>query len=122
VVQKNSHCSYCGQPFDVHQRWPRLCASCGSTSVLNPLPVSVGLLPVDDGLLIMRRNIKPQIGRLALPGGTRLLFLGVAPATRAQDLPPCVPNEEAQGICVLAAPQEPAFSTHTETLQEYFAG
>jgi ADP-ribose pyrophosphatase YjhB (NUDIX family) len=27
------------------------------------------LLPVDNGLLVVRRNIEPQIGRLALPGG-----------------------------------------------------
>jgi ADP-ribose pyrophosphatase YjhB (NUDIX family) len=69
MVQKNSHCSYCGQPFDAHQKWPRVCASCGNTSFLNPLPVSVVLLPVDEGVLLVRRNIEPQIGQLALPGG-----------------------------------------------------
>jgi ADP-ribose pyrophosphatase YjhB (NUDIX family) len=36
---------------------------------LNPLPVAVILLPVDDGVLLVRRNIEPQIGQLALPGG-----------------------------------------------------
>jgi ADP-ribose pyrophosphatase YjhB (NUDIX family) len=46
-----------------------LCAACGNTSFVNPLPVSVVLLPVDDGLLAVRRNIAPQIGQLALPGG-----------------------------------------------------
>lgn len=27
------------------------------------------LLPVDDGLLLVRRNIEPGLGKLALPGG-----------------------------------------------------
>ncbi len=157
-----SYCSYCGHPFEIDQAWPRLCAACGNTSFLNPLPVSVVLLPVDDGLLVVRRNIEPQIGRLALPGGyinrgeswqqagarelfeetgivirsedlrefrvksapggTMLLIFGVASATRWQDLPPFVPNEETQEMGVITALQELAFSTHTEALREYFAG
>jgi ADP-ribose pyrophosphatase YjhB (NUDIX family) len=119
------------------------------------------LLPVDDGLLVVRRNIEPQIGRLAFPGGyinrgeswqqagarelweetgivilpeslrefrvksapggTTLLVFAIAPAMHSQDLPLFMPNEETQEICVLTAPQELAFSTHTETLREYFA-
>jgi ADP-ribose pyrophosphatase YjhB (NUDIX family) len=155
-----SHCSYCGHPFEIDQAWPRLCAACGNTSFVNPLPVSVVLLPVDDGLLVVRRNIEPQIGWLALPGGyinrgeswqqagarelfeetgiviqpedlrefrvksapgyNTLIVFGLAKVMRASDLPPFSPNEETQEICVLAAPQELAFSTHTDTLREYF--
>jgi ADP-ribose pyrophosphatase YjhB (NUDIX family) len=37
-------------------------------SWVNPLPVSVVLLPVDGGLLLVRRAI-PPVGQLALPGG-----------------------------------------------------
>ncbi len=158
---KNSHCSYCGQPFEANQSWPRVCATCGNTTFLNPLPVSVILLPVDDGLLLVRRNIEPQIGRLALPGGymnlgetwqqagarelfeetgiiirpaevrefcvksapggTTLLVFGLAQGVKSQDLPDFVPNDETQEVCVVTAPQELAFSTHTATLHEYFA-
>jgi len=158
---QHSHCSYCGHPFEANQAWPRLCAACGNTSFVNPLPVSVVLLPVDEGLLVVRRNIAPQIGQLALPGGyinrgeswqqagarelfeetgivirpedlrefrvknapgyNTLLVFGLAHSLRATDLPPFIPNEETQEICVLSAPQELAFSTHTEALQEYFA-
>ena len=49
------------------------------------------------------------------------MIFSVAPALRAQDLPRFVPNAETQEICLLTAPQELAFSTHTETLREYFA-
>jgi ADP-ribose pyrophosphatase YjhB (NUDIX family) len=64
---KNSHCSYCGTRF-TQTDWPRTCAGCGQMSWVNPLPVSVVLLPVDDGLLLVRRAI-PPVGQLALPGG-----------------------------------------------------
>jgi ADP-ribose pyrophosphatase YjhB (NUDIX family) len=67
--KKNAHCSYCGQVFAESQFWPRLCGSCGSTSYLNPLPVAVALLPVDGGILCVRRTIEPGRGKLALPGG-----------------------------------------------------
>ncbi|MFD1538495.1 NUDIX domain-containing protein [Nonomuraea guangzhouensis] len=69
MVTKNSHCSFCGQAFAPGQAWPRACAGCGNTAYLNPLPVAVLLLPVDDGLLVVRRGIEPHRGELALPGG-----------------------------------------------------
>jgi ADP-ribose pyrophosphatase YjhB (NUDIX family) len=67
--QKDSHCSYCGHTFSADQPWPRRCGQCGSTSYRNPLPVAVVLVPVGDGLLVVRRSIPPQQGELALPGG-----------------------------------------------------
>ncbi|HET9221798.1 MAG TPA: NUDIX domain-containing protein, partial [Roseiflexaceae bacterium] len=67
--KKHSHCSYCGAAFAEGQPWPRLCAACGNTTYLNPTPVAVVLLPVDDGLLLVRRAIPPHVGKLALPGG-----------------------------------------------------
>jgi ADP-ribose pyrophosphatase YjhB (NUDIX family) len=65
----HSHCSYCGAPFAQGQAWPRACAACGNTTYRNPTPVAVVLLPVDDGLLLVRRAIPPHVGKLALPGG-----------------------------------------------------
>lgn len=67
--QKNSYCSYCGQPFAVDQPWPRTCGHCRHTSFVNPLPVTVLVIPVDDGVLAVRRAIAPRQGQLALPGG-----------------------------------------------------
>lgn len=69
MIQRNAYCSFCGTPFATHQAWPRLCRNCGNTSYRNPLPVSVVLLPCDNGLIVVRRAIEPHKGELALPGG-----------------------------------------------------
>ncbi len=69
MVKKNSHCSFCGHEFSAEQTWPRACRACQNTSYLNPLPVVVVLLPIGEGLLLVRRNIAPQKGTLTLPGG-----------------------------------------------------
>ncbi|MBA3532015.1 MAG: NUDIX domain-containing protein [Ardenticatenales bacterium] len=67
--KKNSHCSFCGNPFEEAQPWPRQCSACQERSYVNPLPVAVVLVPVDKGLLMVRRAIEPRKGLLALPGG-----------------------------------------------------
>ncbi len=66
---RNSHCSFCGHAFEPDQPWPRQCASCGRSTYLNPLPVAVILVPVEAGLMLVRRGVAPAIGKLALPGG-----------------------------------------------------
>ena len=66
---KDSHCSYCGQRFSHDQPWPRQCAKCGNISFVNPIPVVIVLVPVDDGVLVVRRSQEPGSGVLALPGG-----------------------------------------------------
>ena len=68
-MKKNAHCSYCGHAYAVDQAWPRKCLSCGNTTWVNPIPGAVCLLPIDDGLLCVRRAIPPGEGKLALPGG-----------------------------------------------------
>lgn len=65
---KDSYCSYCGTLFEI-LTWPRKCSDCSCISYKNPLPVGVLLIPVDSGLLLVRRSIAPKIGELALPGG-----------------------------------------------------
>ncbi len=67
--QRDSHCAYCGSAFEPDAPWPRTCQVCGNTRYRNPLPVSVVLVPVDGGVLAVRRAIEPSKGRLALPGG-----------------------------------------------------
>jgi len=66
---KNSHCSFCGNRFPAPAPWPRTCHACGNKSYLNPLPVVVVLCPVNNGLIVIRRNIDPRKGTLTLPGG-----------------------------------------------------
>lgn len=64
---KHAHCGYCGEAY-VDPAWPRVCASCHETTWRNPTPVAVLVVPVGDGVLVIRRNL-PPVGRLALPGG-----------------------------------------------------
>jgi 8-oxo-dGTP pyrophosphatase MutT (NUDIX family) len=69
LTKKNSHCSYCGTAF-AEARWPRRCAHCGNVSYVNPIPVAVLLVPVDDAVLCIRRGPGGAgAGKLALPGG-----------------------------------------------------
>jgi ADP-ribose pyrophosphatase YjhB (NUDIX family) len=69
MYQKNSCCSYCGHRFPARTEWPKTCGVCGNKSYLNPLPVVVILLPIADGVVVVRRGIEPQKGTLTLPGG-----------------------------------------------------
>ncbi|MBX7266780.1 NUDIX domain-containing protein [Micromonospora sp. Llam7] len=68
-----SHCSYCGSAYPVGAGWPRLCATCGQQVWRNPLPVAVAVQPVRTGtglgVVVVRRDIEPARGLLALPGG-----------------------------------------------------
>jgi ADP-ribose pyrophosphatase YjhB (NUDIX family) len=68
MLTQNTHCSFCGEKFTVNA-WPRTCCACGNTSYLNPIPVAVVLLPVSNGLVVIRRNTEPQKGTLTFPGG-----------------------------------------------------
>ncbi len=70
---KDTFCSFCGTAFTPPLTYPRTCATCATTIWSNPIPVSVVLTPVTtsagEGLLVIRRAIPPQIGKLALVGG-----------------------------------------------------
>lgn len=73
VHQKHSHCSYCGSKFPSVVRKHAACSVCGNDTWLSPVPVSVMVLPVDQGdgigVLLVRRNIEPSKGEWSLPGG-----------------------------------------------------
>jgi ADP-ribose pyrophosphatase YjhB (NUDIX family) len=69
MPEKNSYCSFCGNRLPDQGLWPRRCSACGNTTYLNPVPVVVVLVPVDEGVVVIRRNTEPQKGMLALPGG-----------------------------------------------------
>ena len=68
-MQPHTFCSFCGARFPESLGWPRTCPACGHTTYRNPLPVAVVLVPVDGDLLLIRRTVAPQAGKLALPGG-----------------------------------------------------
>lgn len=69
-----THCPYCGTSYSVRVEWPRDCSGCGETNWANPLPVAVAVQPVitkagKRGLVVVRRDLEPCRGQLALPGG-----------------------------------------------------
>jgi ADP-ribose pyrophosphatase YjhB (NUDIX family) len=70
---KDTFCSFCGARYTEPLVYPRACAACGVTVWANPIPVAVVLVQITDGprtgLLVVRRAIPPQIGKLALVGG-----------------------------------------------------
>ncbi len=73
-MPQHAHCSYCGTQWPEGLGWPRICANCGETTWSNPLPVAVVLQPVSypdgqTGVVVIRRDIEPYRGELALPGG-----------------------------------------------------
>ncbi|GAM11463.1 nudix hydrolase 23, chloroplastic [Geobacter sp. OR-1] len=69
MYESDSHCSWCGAPFQQAAAWPRHCLECGNTTYRNPIPVVVVLVPVPAGIVVIRRNIEPRKGTLTLPGG-----------------------------------------------------
>ena len=62
-----SHCPWCGSKLP-SEGWPRVCPL-GHVVYCNSLPVAAVLVPVDDGLLVVRRADEKYRGRLAIPGG-----------------------------------------------------
>jgi ADP-ribose pyrophosphatase YjhB (NUDIX family) len=69
---QHSHCSYCGTAYEPDAGWPRTCPGCEEITWRNPLPVAMVLVPVvrdsGTGVVVIRRDIEPARGELALPG------------------------------------------------------
>ena len=62
------HCPRCGAGFEPGDIWPKTCPGCNQQTWVNPTPAANVLLPCDEGLLVVRRAIKP-VGKLSTPGG-----------------------------------------------------
>src|SRR6185437_6033271 len=65
---KDSFCSYCGTQFD-SDHYPKKCGQCKKETYSNTPAVGVGIIPINEGVLVVRRNIPPGVGELAFPGG-----------------------------------------------------
>ena len=70
---RDAFCHRCGTAYADAARYPRRCAKCSNEVWANPIPVTIALVPVHDGertgLLVVRRAIQPQLGKLGLVGG-----------------------------------------------------
>lgn len=64
-----NYCSQCSVEMGEQAGWPKRCPGCSREYFKNPTPVAVVVVPVDGGVLAVRRAIPPQVGHLALPGG-----------------------------------------------------
>ena len=74
-ASRDRFCSHCGTEFLDTSRYPRAGpnAGCALQTWSNPIPVVVALVPVVDatrlGVMVIRRSVPPQSGKLALVGG-----------------------------------------------------
>jgi ADP-ribose pyrophosphatase YjhB (NUDIX family) len=69
MLNKDAHCSYCGHAFREPGNSSSECVLCGNITYRNPVPVAAALVPIEDGLLAVRRSIEPRRGELTFPGG-----------------------------------------------------
>ncbi len=66
------NCPVCKQLLETAELGGRarlLCASCDFVHWDNPKPVTATLVPMDDGLVLVRRKYEPFTGYWCLPGG-----------------------------------------------------
>jgi len=54
---KDNYCSYCGS--ELPEAYPKECV-CKNITYKNPIPVVVGVLSTDKGILIIKRNTEPK--------------------------------------------------------------
>ncbi|HEY5860098.1 MAG TPA: NUDIX hydrolase [Actinomycetota bacterium] len=153
---RDTFCSFCGTKYPEPLSYPRACAGCGTQVWANPIPVAVVLVQIVEGdrtgILVVRRNIPPQIGKLAIVGGfveetgvivaaetlqpmwyassepkpNRILMFSVAPPMAAESLPPFTTDLEASERGVVWGPggieDVFAFPLHIEAVRKYFGG
>lgn len=63
-----THCINCGQVHE-QESYPKKCNHCQTEIYKNPIPVAVVVVPVNEGILVIQRNIPPHVGGWAFPGG-----------------------------------------------------
>jgi ADP-ribose pyrophosphatase YjhB (NUDIX family) len=67
--KRHSHCHACGAPYGFDVDHYAKCGACGTETWINPAPVSIPIIPAGNGIVMVRRKIKPGFGKLSFPGG-----------------------------------------------------
>ena len=63
-------CPACATPYESAESWPRTCRECRYVVYRNPTPLGIVVVPIEDGVLGIRRADGAFAGGMALPGGT----------------------------------------------------
>ena len=69
TLEPPRHCPRCGAAFEGGAASPRRCAACGETTYLDPKVATGVVVEHGDGILLVRRNHEPMMGRWAFPSG-----------------------------------------------------
>lgn len=64
-----SYCGVCGGELVHHADGPDICADCGRPTYADPKVAAACIITIDDGLLLVKRAIEPQIGKWSFPSG-----------------------------------------------------
>src|SRR4030095_15578629 len=101
-------CPLCSAPLqrsEVAGRSRLNCVDCGFVHWDNPKPVTITLIPKDDGLVLIKRKLNPGAGKWALPGGFIERFEG--PGAGAMQEPEEEPalTGESDGVLVASGPR-----------------
>ncbi len=65
----DEYCSRCGARLAPSEAGPPRCAGCGRVAYLDPKLSAAAIIPLDGGIVLVRRAIEPAYGKWSFPSG-----------------------------------------------------